>query len=207
MARRGLSLPRPAEPALPAFASAGDAAVRSSPSDPARPSMAFSTTVWPFNVWVQPGIATGVACPSWDGWSVPAANSHGATSKLLASNAACRLLTAFRRSCLHLELKSFEPHTTASFCCCPPHGRLVNECLSSRRSSFVSQNRRSSFVSRILRAPSGKLLSSRFLAWKIHDSCHKKSHRGSTLCYRSGVETLLRTTLEDPRWRQTVYRK
>ena len=45
------------------------------------------------------------------------------------------------------------------------------------------------------------------LAWKIHDSCHKKSHRGSTLCYRSGVETLLRTTLEDPRWRQTVYRK
>ena len=45
------------------------------------------------------------------------------------------------------------------------------------------------------------------LARIIHDSRHKKSHRGSNLCYRSGVETLLRTALEDRRWRQTVYRK
>lgn len=45
------------------------------------------------------------------------------------------------------------------------------------------------------------------LALKIHDSGHEKSHRGSKLCYRSGVETLLRTALEDLRWRQSVYRK
>lgn len=45
------------------------------------------------------------------------------------------------------------------------------------------------------------------LARIIHDSAKKKSHRGSTLCYRSGDQATSTGSDGGPRWRQTVYRK
>ncbi|MDH4081125.1 MAG: GMC family oxidoreductase N-terminal domain-containing protein, partial [Nitrospira sp.] len=42
------------------------------------------------------------------------------------------------------------------------------------------------------------------LARIIHDSAKKKSHRGSTLCYRSGDQATSTGSDGGPRWRQTV---
>src|SRR5689334_21053827 len=70
---------------------------------PARPSMAFSTTVCPLSCCVQPGKATGVAWPSCDESPGLAANSHGVATRLPVSNMLCsvsdRFLRRFRCCC------------------------------------------------------------------------------------------------------------
>ena len=52
--------------------------------------------------WAQPGIETGVACPSWDASPGSAANNPGVTTRLLVSSTLFSISARLVRRCLPL---------------------------------------------------------------------------------------------------------